>query len=127
MRVRLSAGELVSIVVAPGVDDGLVQAITEDLTEKYGPPDKRFHARCTSRESGSSTDWSGNTVTVPLPPQPHEGVGLAWSKLPGLYVRYEPFDSEANCRTGILQVELAGWHTMSVEASARARAARPKM
>jgi hypothetical protein len=127
MQVRLSAGALVSIVVAPGADDGLVQAIPEDLTQKYGPPDKRFHARCISRESGTSTDWSGRVVMVPLPPQTHEAVGLDWSKLPGLHVRYEPFDSEANCRAGVIQVELAGWHKMNVEASARARAAGPKM
>jgi hypothetical protein len=32
-----------------------------------------------------------------------------------------------NCRTGVIQVELAGYHKMNAEAASRSRAARPKM
>jgi hypothetical protein len=130
MQARIAFGALVSIVVAPGADDGALHDVPDDLAEKYGAPDKRFAVRCVSQESSTATGWAGGqmvTTTVPLPPVTHEGFGLAWSKLPGLVVRYVPFASEVNCRSGFIQVALAGYNKMGAEAATKARAARPKM
>jgi hypothetical protein len=126
MNVRLFSGVLAAVSIAPAVDDDALERVPSELTQKYGPADGQFSAKCVQEQS-RTVYANGTPVDVPLPPRKLEGAGSSWSKVPGLFISYSPFDPDENCSKGLIRVELAGYHKLKLDAAVRARAQDAKM
>jgi hypothetical protein len=126
VMARRKNGFVVGVTMAPGVDEDAQRKAPEELARKYGPADPLGRpVQCTApvRAEGYATD--GTLVTAQVGAQTHEATGRSWSKVPGLYVSYSPI--AVNCRSGLIEIDLAGYHQSSAVARAQSEASEPKM
>jgi hypothetical protein len=131
MQVKLDDTVLVGVSISSGSDGDSIRKVPQELTRKYGPPDRKFEVTCTHQEKATATA-NGVFVEVPKGSTEFRGTGLTWSRLPGLYVTYVPYAYAGttmfqDCYRGQLDIEMAGLHKAAVDAAAKAAASDPKL
>lgn len=119
MSAMVVAGVVVGVAIPFG--DGKGPA---ELERKYGKADVSRPIQCTFTTYGTAY-LNGSTVSVPNGARTVKGKALAWSKRPGIYVSYVPFEG-TSCNSNAY-VELATVHTSAAAAQARAEVTNPKM
>jgi hypothetical protein len=124
--LRGKDGFVLSLVMTPGTDADAQRLALAELVRKYGPADPGGPAaQCTAPITAQGYGTDGTFVTAQVGSRNHEATGHVWSRVPGLYVSYLPIAGD--CRGGLIEVDLAGYHQSRVATRARDAAAEPKM